>query len=92
MVLPAPDITNRDMKASGFHDKVDFRIYNKLSQASRGFPKKISLSVTRNVGLVVKQVSGPLAKEEYVPKYQYVEEEDDGPLLETALRPLPPEF
>lgn len=90
MELRAPNITNRDMKASGFYITGEFRIYNKISQASRGFPRKVGLSVTRSVGLAVKQVGGPLGKEEYAPEYQYVPEEDDGPLSEAALRPLPP--
>jgi len=88
MALRATDATYRATKASRHRHTVDFRIYNKLSQASRGFPKKVSLSITRNVGLVVKQMGGPLEKEAYVPEHQFVEE-DESPTSEAALAPLP---
>ena len=92
MALRATDATYRATKASRHRHAGDFRIYNKLSQASRGFPKKVSLSITRNVSLVVKQVGGPLRKEAYVPEHQFVKEEDEIPTSEAALAPLTPEL
>lgn len=91
MASRAVNVTNRKMKARKYLDTVDFRIYHKLSQASRGFPKKVGLGIARNVGLVVKQVGGPLEEEAYVPEDQYVEEEEDDMFMsEEALKPLPP--
>jgi len=91
VALRATDATYREMKASRHRHTGDFRIYNKLSQASRGFPKQVGLSITRNVGLVVKQVGSPLEKDAYVPEHQLVVEEDGIPTSEAALAPLPPE-
>jgi hypothetical protein len=92
--LRAAYVTNRKMTARKSLDTVDFRIYYKLSQASRGFPKNVSLGIARNIGLVVKQVGGPLEEEAYVPEDQYVEEEEenDSAMSEEALKPLPPEL
>ncbi len=92
MALRALDIMNSEVKASGPYDTVDLRCYHKLSQASRGFPKKVGLGVIRNVSLVVKQMGGPLEEEVYVPEYQFVEEEEEEDTSEASLAPLPPEL
>ena len=90
MAINAPEDASYRTETAASRGTDGFRVYNKLSKASRGFPKTVSLRMTRNVDIIIKQVGGPLKNEDYEPEYQHMSEEAD--MSEKALKPLPREL
>jgi len=87
MALNAPHVGSHVTNtAFGAHD---FRTYNKMSRASRGFPKKIGLSMNRKLGIFIKEIGGALDEEDYEPEYELLEDID---MSEETSKPLPPEL